>query len=66
MLQLVLVLGRHDGHVGQVPQIGQVKGAMMGRAVIAHDSGPVQGKGHPQILQTDIVKDLIIGALQKR
>ena len=66
MLQLVLVLGSHQGHVGQVPQIREIKGAMMGRTVVTHHPGTVQSKSDRQILQADIVENVVIGALQKR
>ena len=65
MLQFILVFGRHQGHVGQVPQIGDVKGAVVGRAVAADNASPVKGKGDRQVLQADIVKNLVIGPLQK-
>ncbi len=37
----------------------------MGRAVAAHQAGPVHGEYHRQVLQGDVVNELIIGALQE-
>ncbi len=65
MLQFVLVLRRHHDRGRQHPEIGEVEESLMRCSVGTHQTRAVQSKGHIQILQTDIVNDLIEGALQK-
>ena len=61
--QFVLVLGGHEGQVGDVPQIGNVECPVMGGPVLAHQAAPVQEEFHAQILQAHVVDDLVVGAL---
>lgn len=65
MLQLVFVLGCHHGQVGDKTEKGYIKHSMMGRPIITHHPGPIQGKGHWQVWQADIVDQLIQGTLHK-
>ena len=62
---LVFVGRGDDGDVGQAAQIRQVKRALMGCAVGAHQSGAVYGENHRQILQCGVVNELVVSALQK-
>ena len=39
---------------------------MVGLAVSADYTGPVDGKDHRKLLQTDVLQDLVIGSLQER
>ena len=65
MPELVLILRSHDRHVGQAAQIGQVEDAVMRSPVVSGKPGAVDGEGHRQALQADIMNDLVVGALQK-
>ncbi|KAF5033547.1 hypothetical protein DSECCO2_605510 [anaerobic digester metagenome] len=62
--QIFIARGQH-GDVGNVPQIGDIKSAMVGRAIFAHKACAVYAEGNGQVLQADIVHNLIIRALQK-
>ena len=46
--QLVLIHWRSDGEVGDRPQIGHIESPMMGRTILAHQSGPVKTEHHRQ------------------
>ena len=63
--QLIFVFRRHDNHVRQMPQIGEIEDAVMRRAVRAHQSGAIKRERHRQILQADIMKNLVIRPLQE-
>ncbi len=62
---LVLVGRRHDQHVRQAAQVRQVEAAGVGRAVLANQTGAVDGKQHVQILHRNVVDQLIVAALQE-
>jgi hypothetical protein len=51
--------------MGHAPKIGIIKQSVMGRAVFTDDSPPVNGKYNRMGINTDIMKDLIKGPLQK-
>ena len=53
-------------HIRNTGQVGQIKNALMGLAVAAHQSCPVNGKNYMQVLDTDVMQHLIVGALQER
>ena len=65
MLQLVFVLRGHDHHIGYGSHVGEIKGTVMGGPVGSHQTSSVQGKNHVEVLETDVMKDLIIGPLQE-
>ena len=65
MLQLILVLRRHNGHVGNTAQISVVKNAMMRIAVITDKTGTVQTQRYVQLLHADIVHDGVISTLHE-
>ncbi len=60
-----LIAGRHQDDVGEQAQVGDVEGAVVGRAVVADKSRPVQREGDVELLQADVVDDLVVGALQE-
>src|SRR5829696_4639510 len=64
--EFVLVLRGHDGHVGQATEVGQIENAMVGAPVVSSKSRTVDGERHWEALQTDVMNNLIIGALEKR
>ena len=63
--QLVFVFGRHENHLGNAAQIGDVEEAVMRGAVVAGEAGAVHAEEHGQLLQADVVDDGIEGALQE-
>ena len=65
MLQLILILRRHNGHVGNAAQISVVKNAMMRITVITDKTGTVQAQCYVQLLHADIVHDGVISTLHK-
>ena len=65
MLQFVLVLGRHDDHIGDRAHVGEIENAVVRRAVGADQAAAVESQHHMEILQTDIVQNLVVAALQK-
>ena len=65
MLQLILILRRHNGHVGNAAQISVIKNAMMRITVITDKTGTVKAQRYMQLLHTDIVHDRVISALHK-
>ena len=66
MAKLLLVLWRHDAHVGHLAQVREVEDAVMRRAVLADEAGAVEAERHGQVLQADIVDELVVGALRER
>ena len=66
-LSAFFFIGRAShAHVGNAAGEGDVVHARMGGAVGAHQTGAVQGKDNGQFLQSHIVDQLVISALQKR
>ena len=63
--QLDAVGRRHQHHIGQAAQIGDVVAALVGHAVGAHHAGTVDGKAHRQLLDGHVVDHLVIAALQE-
>ena len=63
--QFVFVLRRHDRHIGQAAQVGEIEDAVMGAAVVPGEPGAIHREDDRQTLHADIVNDLIVGALQK-
>ena len=61
--QFVFVLRRHDDHVGQRPQVGDVVQPLMGRPVLADDAGAVHRKRHRDVHDTDVVNHLVVRPL---
>ena len=66
MHQFRLIARRHHDKAWQVCQIAHVKGACMGGSIGPHQTGPINGKPHRQSLQSHIMHDLVIAALQER
>ena len=62
---LVLVGGRHEHHVRDAAQEGDVVGALMGGAIAADETGAIDREHDRQVLQRDIVHELVVGALQE-
>ena len=60
-----LVARRHQHHVRQAAQVGDVEDAVVGRPVVADQSRPVHREDHRELLQADVVYDLIVGPLQE-
>ena len=60
-----LVARRHQHHVGDRPEVGDVEGAVVGRAVVADQARPVHREGDVEALQADVVDDLVESALQE-
>jgi len=65
VLQFILVFGGSHGQTRDAAQIREIQSALVCPAIITHDTGPVNGEDHGQILDTDIVDYLIIGSLQE-
>ena len=63
--QLVFVLGRHEHHLRNAAEIGDVEEAVMRGAVVAGKAGAVHAEEHGKFLQADVVHDGIEGALQE-
>ena len=66
MTQFVFILRRHDHHIGQRAQVGNIEHSLVGRTIFAYDSSAIHGKGDVQVHQADIVSYLIVSPLQKR
>ena len=60
-----LVARRHQHDVRQAAQVGDVEGAVVGRAVVADEPGAVHREHDVELLQADVVDDLVVGALQE-
>ena len=60
-----LVARRHHDHVRKAAEVGDVVGAVMGRAVVADQPGAVHREGDVELLQADVVDDLVVGALEE-
>ena len=56
---------RHDHHVGNAGDEGQVEGAVVRRAIGADQAAAVDRENDRQILQRDVVDQLVVGALQE-
>ena len=65
ILQLPGILRCHHRHVRNTGQEGIIKDSLMGFAVRADKSRPVNCKHHRQLLQTDIMHNLVISSLQE-
>src|SRR5713226_750360 len=65
MLKLVLVLRRHNDHVGHRAHVSEIEYTVMRRSIGTHQTSSVEGEDHMQILDADIVQDLIVAALQE-
>ena len=57
--------GAISDHVRQAAQVGDVEGAVVGRAVVADEAGAVHREDDVELLQADVVDDLVEGALQE-
>ena len=62
---LVLVTRRPNDHIGNASEVGEVKGTVMGGAVLTHQPRAIDRQGHIEVLQCDIVNQLIVPALQE-
>ena len=63
--QFGFISWRHDDHIGQGRQIGNVERPGMRTAIGADEASAVNGEAYRQILDRDVVHDLVIGALQE-
>ena len=57
--------GIQNPHSRHLPQKTNVKYAVMGRTVISHQTGPVNGQHHMQVKQCNILHDLVESPLQE-
>ena len=53
--------GAISDDVRQAAQVGDVEGAVVGRAVVADEAGAVHREHHVQVLEADVVDDLVVG-----
>ena len=60
-----LVARRHQHDVGQRAEVGDVEGAVVGRAVVADEPGAVHREDDVEALEADVVDDLVEGALEE-
>ncbi len=51
---------------GERAQVGDVEDAVVRRPVVADEAGAVHREGDVELLETDVVDDLVEGALQER
>ena len=63
--EFLLVLGLHVDDVRDVPEVADVEKAVVGRAVVAAQSGAVHAEGDIEVLQRHVVDDHVIGALHE-
>ena len=63
--QFVFILWCHDYHIREVAKIGKVKQTVMRGSIFTNNSPTVHGKDHGMLFKAYIVKDLVIGSLQK-
>ncbi len=63
---LRLVSRYHHYQIGQAAQVTEVKCALMGGAVCADDTCTIDGQSHIEFLDSNIMNQLVVGALQKR
>ena len=63
--QLPEILGRYYTHIRDRRQIRQIENALVRLPVASHKSGTVHAEQYRQILDTDIVDYLVIGALKE-
>ena len=61
-----LVARGHEREVRQRPQVGDVEGAVVRRAVVADEARAVEREDDVELLQADVVDDLVVRALQER
>ena len=61
----MLVERRADSQVGYGAQGCQVEGAVVGGAVLAHQSGSVETEHHVEVEQRHVVYDIVVGSLGK-
>ena len=66
LLEFPIILRRHHDEIRHGPQEGEIEQTMMGGSVRGRESGPIEDECDGQILQTDIVDDLVVAALEKR
>ena len=60
-----LVARSHDDDVRQRAQVGDVEGAVVGRAVVADQAGAIHREDDVELLQADVMDDLVVGALEE-
>ena len=65
VLELVLVLGRHQHDVGQRPQVRDVVEPLVRGPVRADQARAIHRERHVEVLHADVVHDLIERALQE-
>ena len=63
--QFGFVRRRHNNHIGQGREIGDVERSRVRAAIGADQTGAVDGEAHGQVLDRHVMHDLIIGALQE-
>ena len=65
VLELVLVLRRHDDRVREDPEEGVVEQPVVRPAVVAGDAAAIERESDRQVHETDVVEDLVETALQE-
>ena len=64
--QFIFMARRHSDNVGHRTQVGNVKEAVVRGTVIGGKASAIHAERHRQILQSHIVDDAIVGALEER
>ena len=62
---LVFVAWRHDHHIRDAAQEGEIKRALVRLAVSPHNARAIDSKQHRQLLNGNVMDNLIVGALQE-
>ena len=65
VLQLDVARRRHHGHVRDEPEVREVEGAVVRRAVVADEPGAVDGEDDRELLQTHVLDEHVEGALEE-
>ena len=60
-----LVARGHQDDVRQAPQVGDIEYAVVGRPVVADQTGAVHREHHVETLEADVVDDLVVGPLEE-
>ena len=60
-----LVLRLHLDQARHGPQVGDIEEAMVGRAVVARETGAIHAKRDIQILQSDVMDNHVVGPLHE-
>ncbi len=61
-----LVTRRHDDHVGEDAQVGEVVGAVMSGPVGPDQASAVEAEDNRKVLKSDLLENLVVRALKER